>query len=246
LQYDRRNNPAEPTRGYYLANSLQVALPVLAGNVSDVRVQPEVRGYITKQRLTLAVRATTGLLFPSGYGDSLQRGLPASGMLTPEQILDQQKLLFRAFFSGGPFSNRGYPVNGVGPHYPLGYLSNPGERCQATSGEDLNPSCLRPIGGLTLWEVSLELRFPLAFLDPLIGAVFFDASDVRQAKASYGLDAPHPSPGLGLRYPTPIGPIRLDLGLRLFEALGKEERQGTPPTLLGAPITISLAVGEAF
>ncbi|MET0411383.1 MAG: BamA/TamA family outer membrane protein, partial [Polyangiaceae bacterium] len=130
--------------------------------------------------------------------------------------------------------------------YALGYLSNPGQRCVATQSEDLNPSCLRPIGGLTLWEVSLELRFPLGFLDPLIGALFIDASDVRQKKLSYGLDAPHPSPGVGLRYPTPIGPIRIDLGLRLFEALGKEERQGTPPTLLGAPITISLAVGEAF
>jgi outer membrane protein assembly factor BamA len=246
LQYDRRNDPAEPTRGYYLSNSFQVALPVLGGNVSDVRLQPEARAYVTKHRLTLAVRATTGLLFPSNYGDSLQNGLPPNGMLTQDQIRDQQKLLFRAFFSGGPFSNRGYPVNGVGPHYPLGYLSSSVQRCTATEDEALNPSCLRPIGGLTLWEVSLELRFPLGFLDPLLGALFIDASDVRQKQLSYGLDAPHPSPGVGLRYPTPIGPIRLDLGLRLFEALGKEERQGTPPTLLGAPITISLAVGEAF
>jgi outer membrane protein assembly factor BamA len=246
LQYDRRNSPTEPTRGVYVSNSLQVAVPVLGGNVSDVRIQPEVRGYVTKSRLTLAVRATTGLLFPSNYGDTLQGQIPGNVVLTPEQIRDQQKLLFRAFFSGGPFSNRGYPVNGVGPHYALGYLGGTSQRCVALPNQPVDPNCLRPVGGLTLWEVSLELRFPLDFLEPLVGALFLDASDVRQDQLSYGLDKPHPSPGFGLRYPTPIGPVRADFGLRLFELLGKEEPQGTPPTLFGAPITISFAVGEAF
>jgi outer membrane protein insertion porin family/translocation and assembly module TamA len=247
LQYDLRNSASEPTRGVYLSNSLQVAVPVLGGNVTDVRIQPEVRGYVTKHRLTLAVRATTGLLFPQNYGNTLNGRV--NNVLTPEQIRDQQKLLFRAFFSGGPFSNRGYPVNGVGPHYVLGYLGNPGQRCVAMAGqaaEDVNPSCLRPVGGLTLWELSVELRFPLAFLEPLVGALFLDSSDVREKELAYGLSDPHLSPGFGLRYPTPIGPVRADFGLRLFEALGKEDRQGTPPTLLGAPITISFAVGEAF
>jgi outer membrane protein insertion porin family/translocation and assembly module TamA len=137
-------------------------------------------------------------------------------------------------------------VNGVGPHYPLGYLGNSAERCVASEGEPVDPSCLRPVGGLTLWEASIELRFPLSFLEPLTGALFLDASDVREEQLSYGIGDPHLSPGIGLRYPTPIGPVRADFGLRLFELLGKEERQGTPPELLGAPITISFAVGEAF
>jgi outer membrane protein insertion porin family/translocation and assembly module TamA len=244
LQYDLRDNPTEPTRGVYLSNSLQVAVPVLGGNVSDVRIQPEVRAYATKHRLTLALRATTGLLFPSNYGDTLKGRV--NSILTPAQIRDQQKLLFRAFFSGGPFSNRGYPVNGVGPHYVLGYLGNPGQRCAVVEGEPVDPSCLRPVGGLTLWELSLELRFPLSFLEPLTGALFLDSSDVREQALSFGIGDPHVSPGIGLRYPTPIGPIRADFGLRLFELLGKEERQGTPPSLLGQPITISFAVGEAF
>jgi outer membrane protein assembly factor BamA len=244
LQYDLRDSPTEPKRGVFLSNSLQVALPVLGGNVSDVRIQPEVRGYVTKSKLTLAVRATTGLLFPRDYGDTLQGRV--SNILTPEQIRDQQKLLFRAFFSGGPFSHRGYPVNGVGPHYVLGYLGTPGQRCVPVPGQSVDPSCLRPVGGLTLWELSLELRFPLGFLEPLVGALFLDSSDVREKELSYGIRDPHLSPGIGFRYPTPIGPVRADFGLRLFEALGKEDPQGTPPTLLGAPITISFAVGEAF
>lgn len=248
LRLDLRDDPAEPREGVYLSNSLQVAVPFLGGNVTDVRLQPEVRAYVTKSRLTLALRATTGLLFPANYGGTLEaRGLGvANVVLDRDEVLDQQKLLFRAFFSGGPFSNRGYPVNGVGPHKVLGYLGNTRERCNFAEGEPIDRRCLRPVGGLTLWEVSAELRFPLSFLEPLRGTLFLDASDVRERRASYGLNDPHLSPGFGLRYPTPVGAIRADFGLRLLELLGKEEAQGTPPRLFGAPMTINFAVGEAF
>jgi outer membrane protein assembly factor BamA len=244
LRLDFRDSPTEPTRGVMLANNVQVALPVLGANVKDVRIQPELRAYATKSRITLAVRATTGLLFPFDYGDTLTDD--DSFYLSREQILDQQKLLFRAFFSGGAQSNRGYPYRGVGPHKVLGYLGNPSQRCNLSPMDPIDRRCLRPVGGLTLWELSLELRFPVDFLDPLGAALFVDSSDVRQQRFDYGLSDPHVSPGFSLRYPTPIGPLRLDLGLRLFEALGKEEPQGTPPRLLGAPITLHFSIGEAF
>jgi hypothetical protein len=40
--------------------------------------------------------------------------------------------------------------------------------------------------------------------------------------------------------------VRLDVGLRLLEALGNEQPQGSPPELFGAPIALHLAVGQAF
>jgi outer membrane protein insertion porin family/translocation and assembly module TamA len=196
-------------------------------------VRPEARFYVTKTKLTLAVRATTGLLFPrnySGAGDTAD---------------DQQKLLFRGFFSGGPFSNRGYAFQGVGRHDVIDLSTNPGVRCSADEVPP-DPRCLRPIGGLTLWEASVELRFPLRLLSPLGAVLFLDASDVRAGQVDYGLDTPHLAPGLGLRYPTPIGPVRLDVGFRVLEYLGKEEPQGTPPEIFGAPLTLHLAVGQAF
>ena len=99
---------------------------------------------------------------------------------------------------------------------------------------------------LTLWEMSVELRFRPRAFSPLGVVLFLDSSDVRLGRAEYSLDSPHLAPGLGLRYPTPVGPIRLDLGFRLLEYLGKEEPQGVPPTVFGAPITLHLAVGQAF
>jgi outer membrane translocation and assembly module TamA len=76
--------------------------------------------------------------------------------------------------------------------------------------------------------------------------VFLDSSDVRPGRADYGIGSPHHAPGYGLRYPTPVGPVRLDVGLRLLEALGSEQPQGSPPELFGAPIALHLAVGQAF
>jgi outer membrane protein assembly factor BamA len=225
---DLRDDPLDPKRGFLLSNSLQVALPVVGGSVSDVRVRPEMRLYVTKSRLTLAVRGTTGLLFPRGYDAD-----------------DKQTILFRGFFSGGPFSNRGYAFQGVGPHGTLPLSSDGGVRCNANA-TIIDPGCLRPLGGLTLWEASVELRFPLRLLDPLGMVVFLDSSDVRPGRADYGIGTPHLAPGVGLRYPTPVGPVRLDIGLRVLEAVGSEEPQGSPPELFGAPLTLHLAVGQAF
>jgi outer membrane translocation and assembly module TamA len=234
-----RDDPLDPKNGLLLSNSLQLALPMLGGNVSDVRVRPEVRFYVTKRRLTLALRVATGLLFPRNYG-RLEPGQPPS-------FDDQQKLLFRGFFSGGPFSNRGYAFQGVNRHDPLALSTAPGVRCGSSDRSlDVDPRCLRPTGGLTLWEVSVELRFPLRFVDPLGAVLFLDSSDVRSGRAEYGFDTPHLAPGVGLRYPTPVGPVRLDLGFRILEALGREAPQGRPPYLFGAPLTLQLAVGQAF
>jgi outer membrane protein assembly factor BamA len=94
--------------------------------------------------------------------------------------------------------------------------------------------------------MSLELRFAVAWAAPLGLVLFVDASDVRSGRADYGLDQPHVSPGLGLRYPTPVGPSRLDLGLRLLELLGEDVPEVRLPELLGAPISLHVAVGQAF
>jgi outer membrane protein insertion porin family/translocation and assembly module TamA len=237
VRLDLRDDPLDPKNGLLVSNSLQVALPLLGGSVSDVRVRPEARLYVTKRHLTLAVRVATGLLFPRDYD---------SGAEDTTSFDDQQKLLFRGFFSGGPFSNRGYAFQGVGRHAPLALSTDPGIRCGNVSDPSPDPRCLRPIGGLTLWEASVELRFPMRFVDPLGAVLFLDSSDVRSGRAEYGFDAPHLAPGVGLRYPTPVGPVRLDLGFRILEALGREEPEGSPPYLFGAPLTLHLAVGQAF
>jgi len=202
----------------------------------------------------LAARLTFGFLFPENYGGSLDA--PTFDAENEGTVADQQKLRFRAFYSGGPNSNRGYPFQGVGPHGPIGFLVPTGVDCtlpRPASNPDIDPGCIRPLGGLTLWEASLEARIPFPFDAPLDGVLFVDASDITRSVLRLRTNVPHLSPGFGLRYGTPIGPVRLDVGWRLpsAQALGKSELpddEGRPgqPILGFFPGAVHLAIGEAF
>jgi outer membrane protein insertion porin family/translocation and assembly module TamA len=173
---DFRDDRIEPHKGFYLSNSFQAAGNGFGGTVSDLRAQAGGQRFLlASKRVTLATRLTTGFLFPSDYGETLTSAQAANDPTNPAVVRDQHKLLFRAFYSGGPNSNRGYPYRGVGPHGPVGFLVPTGEDCGRPL-DQLPAACIRPLGGLTLWEASLEVRFPV--IGPLYAATFLDASDV--------------------------------------------------------------------
>jgi outer membrane protein insertion porin family/translocation and assembly module TamA len=257
---DLRDDAMETHRGIYLTNSLQVAGHGLGGTVSDVRVKPEIRAYLPLRRAVLATRLTFGFLFPGNYGDTLDPDSSESRSAEldpsdPAVVADQHKLLFRAFYSGGPNSNRGYPFRGVGPHGPVGFLVPTGLDCslEQRSVEDLPNGCIRPLGGLTLWEASLEVRIPFPIDAPFYGVTFIDASDLTRSVGKLRLDVPHLTAGGGIRYITPLGAIRFDVGYRVqgAQALGKKElpsEEGRPGgNVLGLfPGAVHLAIGEAF
>jgi outer membrane protein insertion porin family/translocation and assembly module TamA len=243
---DFRDDPLNTRSGFLLSSTFQVAGYIFGGSASDVRVQPEVRAYTPiSKTVTLATRLTTGFLFPGNYGVTIQEGA-SYDPTDPVALRDQQLLLLRAFFSGGPISNRGYPYRGVGPQGILGFLlPNTGAACTDVN----NPDCLRALGGFTLWEASVELRLP--FIGALGTALFLDASDVSRETANIRLNYPHLSAGVGFRYGTPIGPVRLDVGYRVpyMQKVGEKtlpETEGIQPTIFGAPMAISFALGEAY
>ena len=248
---DLRDDRIQPHSGVYLSNSVQLANKIFGGSVSDLRIKPEIRTYVPiSKKVTLATRTTFGFLFPFDYGNTLD----PDNTRTPtaaDVIRDQHKLLFRVFYSGGPNSNRGYPFRGVGPHGPVGFLVPTGQNCDTTvvAVEDLPSACIRPIGGLTLWEASMEVRFPIT--GPLEAATFVDASDVTRNVADIRFSVPHLSVGPGVRYLTPVGPFRFDVGYRVpgLQQIGKTDLQvdeGDPGTVFGLPIAIHIALGEAF
>ena len=115
---DFRDDPLEPTRGVYLSNSVQVAGYIFQGTVSDVRLRPEIRAYtrgVLGRRSVFAARLGFGFLFRGNYGATLNQTTSTGAQAElnpkdPDVMRDQQKLLLRAFYSGGPNSNRGYPL----------------------------------------------------------------------------------------------------------------------------------------
>jgi outer membrane protein insertion porin family/translocation and assembly module TamA len=251
---DLRDDPLKPHKGFFIGNDFQIAgVPVTPNFRSgdplfpyDLRVQPEVRGYIPIKRATLAMRVTTGFLFPTDYGGSFESG----GQIRPD---DAQLIFFRGFFSGGPNSNRGYSFRGVGSRGPTPFFI-PGISplpdtaaipAYCETHRDLL-GCNFPTGGLTLWETSVELRVPIALNGDLSGALFCDASDVSRYKFNIRLLYPHLSCGAGAHYNTAVGPIRLDVGFPIpgfqtFDSAASESEKSPDNKF-----AISIGIGEAF
>lgn len=217
---DLRDDPVQPTRGLLFTNSLQTALPVLGGSVVDVRIRPEIATFVPldqKHKVVLATRFGMGMVFPQNYGEALTGGMnytdASQDSATLEDLVrDQHRLLFRAFYSGGPSSNRGYPYQRIGPQGTIGFLIPSGVNCQGEISE-VRATCIRPLGGFSMWEASAEIRYH-AFKSWSFVA-FIDASDVDAQVASFSLAEPHISVGPGVRYLSPVGPIRVDLGYRV-------------------------------
>ncbi|MGH7563368.1 MAG: outer membrane protein assembly factor BamA [Gemmatimonadota bacterium] len=109
--------------------------------------------------------------------------------------------LFQRLFAGGSTSVRGYERRQLGPK------DNP-----ARFGQSRDPE---PIGGNALFETSVELRFPIR--GNIRGAAFVDAGNVWAEDGDMALDDLRYTPGLGIRYVTPIGPVRLDAARRMSD-----------------------------
>lgn len=263
---DLRDDPVEPTEGIHASTSLQLANPLLGGNVHDVRVKPELRTFYPlskKHGVVLATRVKFGFVFPRNYGFTFEKGRITDvydAIDNPDRRVtnDQQKILFRAFYSGGPTSNRGYGYREVGPHGPISFLvpQLKNQDCVLDAARDPLPAaCLRPLGGFSLWEASMEIRFPI--VEPLSGTIFVDSSDVSTEIAYVAFGSPHLSVGPGLRYNTPIGPIRLDVGYRIpgwqVRGGGAENDKTYYPDIANIrefknkpPFAYHIAIGEAF
>jgi outer membrane protein assembly factor BamA len=243
-------DPISPNKGVFIKTDVQLAGRFLYSDAQDIRISPEFRGYVpVSRKVTLAFRWATGLIFAADYPESCEDKLKPGVWDRSCSAKDVQLLGLRGYFSGGVNSNRGYAYRGIGPHQRIDALYLvPG------SGYDDTTDPL-PLGGLTLWETSAELRFPIA--GDLGGVFFLDASDVSLRSLDLRFTRPHLSAGFGLRYATPVGPARLDIGYRVRcaqvigactpeEINAKYPEEPIPDDLGGLPLSVSLAIGEAF
>ncbi len=277
--FDLRDDPVHPHEGVFLQNDLQVAGGVFGGSARDVRIEPEIRTYVPiGRKVTFATRATLGFLFASNYGSTVQHDLASpitSDAEKAQRESDIEIVYFRGFFGGGPSSNRGFPLRGIAPHGQVPFLNpstanaqlanncvppkppNSSMMTPSTAGSENfgSAQCLIPVGGFTLWEFSNEVRFSIA--GPFAAATFCDMGDVSPLEANIRLDHLHLSCGVGARYDTPVGPIRIDIGYRVpwaqvlgyaneYAAFKADSLEGLQPRLFGQPLALAVGLGEAF
>lgn len=192
---DRRDDPVDSKRGTY--NSFDAALAAASVD-ADAPVLDQ-RGYFTR----LLYRNST--YHPINREITLARSLQF-GYMNPFGGLSDIPLAER-FFAGGASAHRGFPDNQAGPR-------------DGTTGF--------PLGGKALLFHSTELRFPLigdnlgAVLFHDMGNVYADLDSISfrlkqpisqgpSGRNIYRFDYMVHAIGTGIRYRTPVGPIRVDV-----------------------------------
>jgi len=151
------------------------------------------------------------------WAESLRVGLaqPYSNSRVP---------LSEEFFTGGGNSLRGFPLDGAGPQRQIP-VSNGGGSTTSCSPPDC--SYIRvPSGGNEMLLINSEARIPLPFKKGLGIAVFYDGGNVFPNIGFHDFTSLYSNNvGLGLRYATPVGPIRVDIGRNLNPISGIDATQ---------------------
>jgi outer membrane protein assembly factor BamA len=113
------------------------------------------------------------------------------------------------YFSGGGTTLRSFPIDEAGPQRLVPF-------CNVLKNQTGCVDVTVPIGGRQLFILNSEMRFPLRLMKNLGGVVFYDGGNVYSAINFNNFTSNYTSTiGIGLRYSTPIGPIRIDLGHNL-------------------------------
>ena len=195
---DRRDNPADPHHGIYNIADIGVTGKFLGSDRSFGRVLLRNATYYKLTRnIVLARQTQFGIIrpFSAPAGVSNQESVPL-----PER-----------FFAGGADSLRAFAYNEAGPR-DTGMALVPGGPTSAPTGF--------PLGGNALFINNIELRFPLIG-NNIQGVLFHDMGNVYSSLSDMSFRfhqknlqdfnyAVH-AVGFGIRYKTPIGPIRGDL-----------------------------------
>src|SRR5579864_1098616 len=141
------------------------------------------------------------------FANSIRLGFatPFSGSFVPTSQL---------YFSGGGTSLRGFPIDEAGPQRLVPF-------CNVLKGQSGCVNVTVPVGGRELFILNSEARFPLGITKALGGVVFYDGGNVYSAISLPNFVNNYSNTiGFGLRYSTPIGPIRVDVGRNLNPVSG--------------------------
>lgn len=213
ISFDTRDNRLFPTSGVFINVSTEWATRVLASENEFVRNKWTGRFYV-----------------PIWKGLVLKMNTEA-GMVTSPKASGVP--IFARFFLGGILDLRGFLFRSVGPRMPLTQSTDPNS-APITNGAN--------IGGNLMYYQNVELEFPIFDAVGLRAVVFTDLGNAWNLEGNYcaaaggatlfaevspcftidSLLAVRTSWGFGLRWFSPLGPLRFEWGFP-FKPLPYEE-----------------------
>jgi outer membrane protein insertion porin family len=204
LTYDTRDNRLFPTSGIYLRASTEWATSALGSENEFLRDRFVGRFY-----------------YPLGRGFVIKLNTEAGLVTSPSR---EGVPIFARFFLGGILDVRGYRFRTIGPRMPLTNSTDPNSAPIADGAF---------IGGNLMYFQNLELEFPILEDVGVRGVVFTDAGNAWNLEQNYcdaaGGSAPfdvvspcfdgiedlahmRTSWGFGIRWFSPLGPLRFEWG----------------------------------
>ncbi len=270
MQLDRTNDPLGPSRGIRGSADLEHASSLTISDFRYNRASIDAAAF-----MPFRSRGVLGGHVRMGWVNAMHGTGTALGAAEAADILHPRK----RFYAGGARSVRGFGENQLGPRVLTisGSLLQSKDSLNAPcrSGTDMaacNPNVAalanrdfepRALGGNVVVEANVEIRFPV--WKELTGAAFVDGGYVSQhTNPSLPKSKAAVTPGVGIRYLTRVGPVRVDLAMspsrgeflpvvteQLIDGEVKlvnvrESRRYAPGKGLLNRMQLHLSIGEAF
>jgi len=174
---DKRDSVLDAKKGYFVGWNAELSDSILGSNINYLKTNLEARKIVGFDDSSLfrdflfAAKANVG-----GINDFKRNDIP----------------VFKRYFAGGSFSNRGYGYRRLGKKDDHGNY----------------------VGGNSLIDYSFEARYKTT--KSFWGVIFLDSTLLNEKSLAFNGEY-KPSVGAGLRYDTIVGPVRIDIGVPLRE-----------------------------
>jgi outer membrane protein insertion porin family len=192
---DTRDDLLNPESGTFVSGETSMAARALGGEVGFAKTY--LQGFWFhrlpgQRRVVFATRTALGLAdgFPREAQPTDESGNPLEG---PPIVIEDLPASER-FFAGGDTTIRGFALDTVG------------------APDTITPRGF-PTGGNAVLIMNGELRVPV--WREFGAAVFVDGGNVFRRVTQFDIGELRGSVGFGVRYRSPIGPVRVDLGFKL-------------------------------
>jgi len=213
---DTRNDLVDASRGTLITSTADLAMRAIGSEVGFVKTYFEAysfRQLPAARRTVLAVGARLGLAngFPRLVTGEDEDGSPIVARVDDIPVS-------KRFFAGGDTTVRGFSLDRLGDE------------------STISPQGF-PTGGNGVLILNGEMR--VGVVGPLQAVGFMDSGNVVARASELRLGELRTTAGFGIRYRSPVGPIRLDLGFKL-------DRRELSPGNLERRSVWHISMGQAF